>query len=151
MLACKFRFESAVFFALFAFSLARADDSSLTNNIKWGETVNGLQMGVEQDKSASYIHCWVRNATTNNLTCNLWNLGEWQNVGIEIEFAGEPKALKFSDLYASDGVNWLAIKNGGPIKEDIKHLLPKEVSHYSEFFAMAEMRFGPVIAITNVD
>jgi hypothetical protein len=144
MLARKFRFDFAMaFFLLLSINLVRAEGFDLTNSVKWwGETVNGLQMSIEHEDSEGFVYCWVRNATTNELTCNLWALGRWDGVRVEVMIDGESKPLgrAAKELRGYDGI--------GPITRDVKHLLPEEVLH-PVGFDVADGRVGSWIVLTN--
>ena len=55
-----------------------------TNSVQWGKVSRGFQLGVELEETAGVIHCWLRNATTNNLEINSCALGRWDSLQLLI-------------------------------------------------------------------
>ena len=80
MSARKFIFVVAIL-CLFAFNLVRADNSP-TNTIQWGKTSEGFQLGIRLEEPAWAVHCWLKNATTNELEFNTCALGRWDSLAL---------------------------------------------------------------------
>ena len=64
-----------------------------TNDVRWGEVTNGLQMGIVVEPSFGVVQCWLRNGETNEVAYNSWSLGYWECIGLELR----------------DGTNWLRL------------------------------------------
>ncbi|MGD1084481.1 MAG: hypothetical protein ABSA47_06985 [Verrucomicrobiota bacterium] len=100
-----------------------APDSTATNNVRWGETTNGLQMGICVEPSFGVVHCWLRNGETNEIAYNNWSLSgiDWSQTFLEMR----------------DGTNWLALSRApakfrcqagvGPAAFNNKTLQPQEL------------------------
>jgi hypothetical protein len=63
---------------------ANAADSTNTTGPVWGEAVGGFQLAAVLDESNAVVHCWIRNATTNQVAFNDFYFGYVENVKFEI-------------------------------------------------------------------
>ncbi len=108
-----------------------------TNDVRWGEVTNGLQMGIVVEPSFGVVQCWLRNGETNEVAYNSWSLGYWECIGLELR----------------DGTNWLRLARSpalrgyegiGPSIGKVIRLKPGEVIvSQSIWFSFAERRYGP--------
>jgi len=55
-----------------------------SSQMHWGEVNNGFQMATALDESNGLIHCWIRNATTNELNYCSFDIGYREFVTLEI-------------------------------------------------------------------
>jgi hypothetical protein len=116
-----------------------------TNNVRWGEITNGLQMGIVVEPAFGVVHCWLRNGETNEIAYNNWNLAFWENIGLE----------------AREGTNWVRLARDpatlrpregiGPSIGEIVRLQPGEViaDRRPNYPAYAGRRFGDWVTETN--
>jgi len=63
------------------------DYSTDTNGYDWGNTVGGFQMAVSLDQTNGIVHCWIRNATTNELDYSSFDVGYFENIKVQIQGA----------------------------------------------------------------
>jgi hypothetical protein len=70
---------------------ATAQQSGVANEdqLQWGETVDGFQMTAVLDKTNGLVHCWIRNATTNEMS-----------VAVDCEFR---------QLQMQESTNWMGL------------------------------------------
>ncbi|MBI3987297.1 MAG: hypothetical protein HY343_10270 [Lentisphaerae bacterium] len=125
-------------------SLALAAPAT-TNELRWGEAVGGLQMAVSVEPRAGFIHCWIRNAETNEITYNRYLLGYFEDVGIEYNDGADWRRL------ARAASRFRGYKGVGPTLQDLERLPPLQVitNGSVSLFLWADARYGPWIATTN--
>lgn len=68
-------------------SMAQQPDATKDNTLHWGEMVGGFQMAAILDETNGFIHCLVRNATTNEMNFSSFDFGYFENIALEIHGA----------------------------------------------------------------
>ncbi len=64
-----------------------AQPSGLADEYDWGSAAGGFQMAVSLDQTNGIIHCWIRNATTNEMDYPSFDVGYFEDIRFEIQGA----------------------------------------------------------------
>jgi len=64
-----------------------AQPSALAGGYDWGNTAGGFQMAVSLDQTNGIIHCWIRNATTNEMDYPSFDIGYFEDIRLEFQGA----------------------------------------------------------------
>src|SRR5688572_8642499 len=114
-----------------------------TNALRWGEAVSGLHIAVSAEPHAGFIYCWLRNASTNEITYNRCFLGSWEAVGIEYHDGTDWRRL------ARAAVGSRYAEGVGPTMRQMERLSPLQViTNCPHAVCLADARYGPSI-VTN--
>jgi hypothetical protein len=62
-------------------SIAQPTDVS---RLQWGEMTGGFQMAAALGETNGLVHCWIRNATTNEMDYPSFDFGYAENISLEI-------------------------------------------------------------------
>jgi len=82
-----------VFVVLLTHVFGCASNPRFANTIGWGTASNGFRLGTELEEPAWAVHCWLQNATTNDLELNTCALGRWDSLNLLVQSDGEMKPL----------------------------------------------------------
>ena len=58
-----------------------------TNTLQWGEMAGGFEMAADLDETNGIIHCYIRNATTNEMSYPSFDFGYFENISLQIRGA----------------------------------------------------------------
>ena len=58
-----------------------------TDEYQWGEAVDGFQMATSLDETNGILHCWIRNATTNEMDYPSSHFGYCEFTHLEVQAA----------------------------------------------------------------
>jgi len=64
-----------------------AQPSDLAGGYDWGAAAGGFQMAVSLDQTNGIVHCWIRNATTNEMDYPSFDIGYFEDIRFEIQGA----------------------------------------------------------------
>jgi hypothetical protein len=73
---------------------AQQSNVASSDGRNWGETVGGFQMAISLDETNGIIHCWIRNATTNEMNYPSFDFGYDEFVKLEVQGATNWIGLK---------------------------------------------------------
>ena len=68
-------------------SMAGQPDVTNDNTLQWGEIVGGFEMATALDETNGIIHCYIRNATTNEIDYPSFDFGYFEYIHLEIRGA----------------------------------------------------------------
>jgi hypothetical protein len=75
-----------------ASAIAQQSGAANEDKLRWGEAMDGFQMAAILDKANGLVHCWIRNATTNEIS-----------VAVDCEFR---------QLRMQESTNWMGLEVG---------------------------------------
>lgn len=94
--------------------------------LHWGESVGGLQMAACLQANRTVVQCWLRNATTNEIGCNRYFLGYFENIGVEVRTDDGWVELRRLRLWRR------CVKGCAPGTQDMAWLDPLQVVPYGD-------------------
>ncbi len=68
-------------------AIAQPSGMADTDGYDWGSEVGGFQMAVSLDQTNGIIHCWIRNATTNEMDYPSFDIGYFEDIRLEFQGA----------------------------------------------------------------
>ena len=102
----------------------------------WGVSAHGFQMAASLDVTNGIIHCWIRNATTNEVDYQGFDIGYFELIDLEI--MGAPNRTKFQAKVFPDAVGYY-----GGVPNYIKRIQPGKI--ITDTYVRSRYRPHPVL------